>query len=348
MRLFKRCSIVGLLLSAGTIAIPAMATEDSVADFYQGKRISLFIGYGPGGGYDTYGRFLARFLGRHIPGNPSIVTANRPGAGSLQLANEMYNIQPRDGTVIGMVGSGITLEPLLNPQNKSIRFNPIEFTWLGNMTVEHSFCVAWHQSKVKNFQDMRAMEMTAGATGPGSGTAIYPAIVNNVLGTRIKIITGYQGGSEILLAMERGELDGRCGLSWSSILSAHMDLLNEKKINFLLQLATERHANVPNVPSLMDVAENDKQRAVFRILFSHQNWGRAFFTTPKVPPERARALQKAFDMTMKDEAFLAEAKTQNTEISPVSGPKIEEQLSAIYATQPDIVEMARMATQLKK
>ncbi|MFQ5766230.1 MAG: Bug family tripartite tricarboxylate transporter substrate binding protein, partial [Rhodospirillales bacterium] len=323
------------------IAQPVAA--GSVADFYKGKTITIYIGYSPGGGYDTYARTVGRHIGRHIPGNPGTVAKNRPGAGSLKLANELYNTLPRDGTAIATIGRGIPMEPLFG--TKAAKFDPSKFNWLGSANNEVSVCVAWHKSPIKTLNDFLTKEMIVGGTGPGADTDTFPKVLNNVIGTKLKLVTGYPGGNNINLAIERGEVQGRCGWSWSSVKSTRAQWLRDKKINVLLQMSTAKHPEMPDVPFVMDLAKTEKDRKVLKLVFARQAWGRPFVAPPGVPADRVKALQAAFMATMKDPKFLADAKKQKLEIAPISGGEIGRLMVALYGSPKDIVQAAKEAAE---
>jgi tripartite-type tricarboxylate transporter receptor subunit TctC len=272
-----------------------------------------------------------------------VVAKNRPGAGSLTLTNEMYATLPKDGTSIATVGRGIPMEPLF--ENKRARFDPRKFNWIGSMNNEVSICAAWHTTPVKTFADLKSRGMIVGGTAKGSDTDTFPTALNNVLGTKMKLITGYPGGNDINFAVERGELEGRCGWSWSSVIGTRAAWLSEKKISILVQMSTAKHPDLPDVPLVMDFAGNDKERRVLALIFSRQMWGRPFFTTPGVPKARVAALRKAFDDTMKDKAFLAEAVKMKHEIQPVSGETLETALADIYKSPREVVLAAKHATE---
>ncbi|MEE8623675.1 MAG: tripartite tricarboxylate transporter substrate-binding protein, partial [Alphaproteobacteria bacterium] len=315
----------------------------SVADFYKGKTITIYIGYSPGGGYDAYARTVGRHIGKHIPGNPGIVAKNRPGAGSLKLANELYNTLPRDGTAIGTIGRGIPMEPLFG--TKEAKFDPSKFNWLGSANNEVSVCVSWHESPIKTLNDFLTKEMIVGGTGPGADTDTFPKVLNNVIGTKLKLVTGYPGGNNINLAIERGEVQGRCGWSWSSVKSTRAQWLRDKKINVLLQMSTAKHPELPDVPFVMDLAKTEKDRKVLKLVFARQAWGRPFVAPPGVPADRVKALQAAFMATMKDPKFLEDAKKQKLEIAPISGAEIGRLMVALYASPKDIVQAAKEAAE---
>ena len=335
----KSCFLATLLSIGVLIGGPAMA--DSVSDFYKGRVITLYVGYSPGGGYDTYGRTVARHIGRNIPGNPDIVVKNRPGAGSMVLANEIYNILPKDGTALAIIGRGQVMEPLFG--TKEAKYDPSKYLWLGSANNEVSVCVSWHKSPIKTFDDILKQQMIVGGTGPGADTDTFPRVLNNVIGTKLKLVTGYPGGNDVLLAMERGEVQGRCGYSWSSAKSRKAKWLEEKKMLVLVQMSTAKHPDLPDVPFIMDLAKTDQDRKVLELVFARQAWGRPFVGPPGVPADRAKALKAAFMATMKDPKFLADAKKQDLEVAPISGDEIEKIVAQVYKAPKEIVIAAKEA-----
>lgn len=329
-------------LLAATAFMTTPAISDSVSDFYKKKRVTLYVGYSPGGGYDRYSRTLARHMGRHIPGNPRIIVKNRPGAGSMILTNEIYNSLPKDGTAFGNVGRGLPQEPLMG--TVEAKYDSTKFTWLGSMNNEVSVCVSWHKSEIKTVEDMMTKPFVVGGVGPGSDTDTFPTAINNVLGANLKLVTGYPGGNDINFAIERGELDGRCGWSWSSVKSTRAKWVKDKKINVLMQMSTQKHPEMPDVPFVLDLAKDDNQRATLAFIYGRQAWGRPYLAPPGIPADRAKALQDAFMATMNDPKFLADAKKQKLEIAALSGPKIAELIKEMYATPDNIVKLAAQAT----
>ncbi|MCH8198181.1 MAG: hypothetical protein IH904_08865 [Proteobacteria bacterium] len=325
------------------LALPQPVQADAVADFYKGKTITIYIGYSAGGGYDTYARTIGRVIGKHIPGNPKVIAKNKPGAGSLKLANELYNSLPKDGTVIGTFGRGMVMEPLFG--NKKAKFDPAKFTWLGSANNEVSVCIAWHESPIQTLDDFLTKPMIVGGTGPGADTDVFPKVLNNIIGTKLILVTGYPGGNDINLATERGEVQGRCGYSWSSLKSRFPQWLTGKKVQILLQMSTAKHPDLPDVPFVMDLAKTDRDRKILELIFARQAWGRPFVAPPGVPADRAKALQAAFMATMKDADFLADAKKQKLEIAPISGEKINQLIAALYASPKDLVEAAKEAAE---
>jgi tripartite-type tricarboxylate transporter receptor subunit TctC len=334
--------LVGILVSVATAAlVPHIARAQDPAAFYAGKSIELDIGYSVGGGYDLYGRLLARHLGKHIPGNPAIVPKNMEGAGSLRLANYLYMAAPRDGSVIGTVARGIAFDPLLN--ENGAQYDATKLSWLGSANNEVSVCVALKTAGVTSFEQLYDRPLTIGSTGIADDTYQFPAVVNAVLGTKFKIVTGYPGGNDVSLAIERGEVDGRCGWSWSSVMTTRPAWVAEKKIAVLVQMSLAKHSDLADVPLIMDMAKTDEQRQVFRLIFSRQIMGRPFLAPPNLPPERLAALRKAFDDTMADKDFLADAAQGKFEINPVPGAQIQAMIKEGYATPPEIVKKAGVA-----
>ncbi len=327
---------LGLALASG----PSQAA--GAGDFYKDHRITVYIGYGAGGGYDRYGRTLARHMGAFIPGKPRMVAKNMPGAGSIALANRLYNTLPKDGTAMGIVGRGIAMEPLFG--RKGPKFDATKFNWIGSMNNEVSTCVSWHTTGIKTIQDAMKKEMILSTTAQGSDGVDFAVALNNVLGTKFKLITGYPGGSTLTIAMERRESDGRCGWSWSSIKTTRPDWIRDKKINILIQLALKKHPELPDPPLVMELAKTERDRSVLRLIFARQSMGRPFLAPPNVPKDRVRALRKAFDTMTTDAGFLKMAKKQRLEVDPVSGQGIEKLIAKIYASPKDIVEAAAAAT----
>jgi tripartite-type tricarboxylate transporter receptor subunit TctC len=334
---FRTCvRIAAAALWLATLT-PAAAAQ-TPADFYKGKSVELYIGYSVGGAYDLYARYLARHMGKHIPGNPTVVPKNMEGAGSLRLANWLYNVGPKDGTAFGIIGRGTGFDTLLG--NPKAQFDATKFTWIGSANNEVSICVAWHNSGVMKFEDMLTKPLIVGGTSSSADTDQFPKITNGVLGTKMRVITGYPGGNEVGLAMERGEVQGRCGWSWSSVKSTHQKWLDEKKFHILVQLALTKHPDLPDIPLIVDLAKTDEQRKILELIFARQVMGRPFVGPPNMPRDRAEALRKAFLDTMSDKEFLADADKAQLEITPVSGEQIEKLVKEIFAASPDIAKKA--------
>jgi tripartite-type tricarboxylate transporter receptor subunit TctC len=316
----------------------AAAHAQSVAEFYKGKAVDVYIGTSVGGGYDTYARVLSRHIGKYIPGNPSVVPKNMEGGGGMRLANFLYNAANKDGSTFGIFNRGIGFDQLLG--SKSAQFDATKFSWVGSTNNEISVCVAWHTTGVTRWQDMLTQELVVGASGPAADTFQFPKIANGVLGTKFKIISGYPGGNDIDLAMERGEVQGRCGWSWTAVKATHQPWLDQKKINILFQMGLSKHADLPNVPLIVDLAKTDEDRAIFKMIFARQVMAWPFAAPPGVPKDRADALRKAFMDTMKDKDFLAEASKANLDINPVAGDEIQKLVVDIYGTPAPVVQKA--------
>jgi tripartite-type tricarboxylate transporter receptor subunit TctC len=326
-------------LFAALMLSGSAAQAQNPADFYKGKNVELYIGYSVGGGYDIYARLLAKHMGKHIPGNPTVLPKNMEGAGSLRLANWLYNVAPKDGTAFGIIGRGTGFDPLLG-RSKGAQFEATKYTWIGSANDEVSVCVAWHTSGIRKFEELLTRELTVGGTGAAADTDQFPRIMNGMLGTKMKIVTGYPGGNDVGLAMERGEVSGRCGWSWSSVKATHQKWLDEKKINVLIQLALQKHPDLPDIPLITDLAKSDEQRAIFKLIFARQVMGRPFLAPPGIPQDRAAALRKAFMDTMKDKDFLADAEKGQLEITPVSGEDIQKLVLETHQTPPEIAKKA--------
>jgi tripartite-type tricarboxylate transporter receptor subunit TctC len=323
---------------AVALMLPTPLCAQSPAEFYRGKTIELDIGLGVGGAYDAYARMLARTMSKYIPGNPSIVPKNIEGAGSMRLANLLYNAAPRDGTSFGTINRGTPFEPLLG--NKGAQFDATRFNWIGSTNNEVSVCVAWHSSGIATFADARKRELIVGATGPSTDTYQFPKIANAVLGTKFKIVTGYTGGNDVDLAMERGEVAGRCGWSWTSVKGLHQAWLDRREINILYQMGLSKHRDLPDVPLIIDLARTDEERAILRLVFARLVMAWPFLAPPGTPGERVDALRNAFMQTMQDKDFLAEAAKAGLEITPVKGEDIQALVQQVYATPPEIARKA--------
>jgi len=324
-----RAAALLILLGAATIASA------------QPRTVDLYIGYSVGGGYDIYARLLARHLGRHLPGNPTVVPRNMEGAGSLRLANWLYKAAPRDGSAIGTIGRAIAFEPLFGEQGA--QFKGTDFGWIGSANDEVSVCAAWGKTGITRFEDLYAREVFVGGTGANSDTDTFPKALNSILGTKMKLVTGYPGGNDITLAMQRGEVQARCGWSWSSIRTNHPAWVKDGTLQILAQLALEKHPDLPRVPLILDMVKTSEQRSVLRLVFAGQVMGRPFLAPPFVPAERLAALRHAFMATMQDPAFLAEAEKIKLEIRPVSGEAVQRLVAEVYASSPDVVKKAAAA-----
>jgi tripartite-type tricarboxylate transporter receptor subunit TctC len=318
-------------------------------DFYSGKTIQMLIGFSSGGGYDLYGRTLARYLGRHIPGNPQVLPQNMPGAGSLKLVNYLYNVAPKDGTAIGIFAPGIVAEPLLG-HGDGTQFDATKFGWLGSVSQEVSVCAFMASTGIMTLSDMQTKPTVIGASGGGAESDVFATVLRNMFKMPIRIVTGYPGGTEITLAMQRHEVDGRCGWSWTSLMSRNKAMLTDKEINVALQIALNKgdDPNLLRVPLIMDLTDDPAQRAALKLIVSRQSIARPFATPPGVPAERLAALRAAFDATMKDADFLGEARTADLDVRPVAGAAVEALIKEIYASPPEAIKLATEAMQAKQ
>jgi tripartite-type tricarboxylate transporter receptor subunit TctC len=333
-----------LALTAGAITAASASAQTSVADFYKNKNIDVYIGFSVGGVYDINARLLSRFMGRHIPGNPNLIPRQMVGAASLTLANWLYQVAPKDGSAFGTFARGIAFNPLLGQPGGVIEAT--KFNWLGSTNDEVSVCAARSESGVTKFEQVFDRELVIGSTGSSGDDDQLPKIVNGVLGTKFRTVRGFPGGNEIKLAMERGEVSGRCGWSWSSVKATEAEWLKNKKISILVQLSLRKHPDLPDTPLVMDYAKSDEGRQIFRVALARQVMAWPFAVPPGVPAERVAALRKAFDETLQDEEFLAEAERLSLEVTPVSGARIQSLLEDIYrTTSPEVT--AKIGEMLK-
>ena len=316
---------------------------ETPAEFYAGKTIDVHIGFSPGGAYDIYARHLARFMGNHLPGHPQLIPRNRAGAGGLALANFLYNVAPRDGTAFGTFSRGLMTEPLLGT---GALFDAAKFFWLGSVAAETSMCAAWSTSPVTSWDDMMHKEFVVGGTGSGADTDIFAPMLKNIFGAKVKLISGYPGGRELNVAMERGEIEGRCGWSWSAIKSTSMSWVTDRKIRMLVQLGLSRNPELPNVPWVMDFAINERDHQILKLILARLFVAWPFVAPPGIPEDRKTALRQAFDDTLRDPGFLAEAKRSGLDVNPVGGSEIDELITELYRIPREVVDAARIAAGL--
>jgi tripartite-type tricarboxylate transporter receptor subunit TctC len=334
---------VGLVALAINIISPCAAQTPE--QFYKGKQVELAIGYPPAGSNDIYARLLARHLGRHIPGNPTVVPQNRPGAGSFLTLGYVYNVAPKDGSVIGIGAPTAPLDEKLGTQG--VRFKSAEFNWIGRIDSLINMVFLWHTSPVKTIEDAFKTEAKLSGTGVGSTVSIYPTVMNNVLGTKFKLVMGYKGSNDAQLAVERGEVEGH-STSWTAVKVAHPDWRPEKKINVVVQFSVKRHPEMADVPTVVELARNDEQRRILRAVVNAAEIGTAFFTTPGAPPDRVEALRRAFDATMRDPEFLAEADRTKLTVGPLPGEELQKLVAEVSSLTPELVEQVKAAYEMKK
>jgi tripartite-type tricarboxylate transporter receptor subunit TctC len=331
------CSLVaGLAL---WLVLAPGATAQSVEEFYKGKNITLIIGYSVGGGYDFYARHLAKHMGRHIPGQPTLVPQNMGGAGSLRAASYLFSAAAKDGSVFGTFGRTMAIQPLMST---SAQFDGTRFAWLGSVTNDVSTCVTWHTSPVRTWKDFLEQPVTLGGEGPGADPDVYGLLYRNVFGAKVKLVAGYHGTNEVTLAMERGEVDGLCGLSWSTLKTRHAQWMRDKKINIIVQAAFKKEPGLGDVPLVTEAASPEQMR-ILKFILTAQEMARPFAAPPGIPDDRKAALIAAFEKTMRDPEFLAEAQKLAIDVNPVSATAIDGMLAELYATPKDVLDKAAQA-----
>lgn len=316
---------MGVLLSA-----PG-AQADEIVDFYRNKRMTMNVGSTPGDGTDLYGRLIARAMSKHIPGNPQIIATNIPGANGLVAANYMYNMASKDGLALGTFSRYAVFESLWN--NPSARFSPDRFNWIGNVNVDVSVCVTWHTLGVKSLAEFMRRDLKIGVTNES-----HVNILNNMFGSKLVAIKGYPGGNEVNIALERGEVDGRCNISWSAIMAAKPNWVRDKQIDVLIQFSHRRLNELPEVPLVTDLATTHSQKKILNLILTSQMMARVIVAPPDVPLERITALRRAFDQTMIDQEFLSEAARVSAPVDPVSGADIQQLVIEMLQTPSSIVK----------
>jgi tripartite-type tricarboxylate transporter receptor subunit TctC len=333
-----------LNVAAAALTMAAAIPPAGAADFYAGKTIDFVIGSNPGGGYDIYARAIARHIVRHIPGNPSIVPKNLPGAGSAKATTFIYSVAPKDGTALGAAFPGAIMEPLLGDRAKAT-YDPPKLQYVGTADNGTRVCVTWHAAPTKTFEDARQRKTILGASQAGGSSRDYAYMHNKLNGTRFEIVSGYKGTVDILLAMERGEVEGLCGYDWTSLKTQRPDWLRDKKVNILVQVALEPEAALTQlgVPRIANFVSNDDDRKALELIITQQVFGRPYFLPPGTPADRVQLLRDAFMKTMADPAFLEDAKKQRLDIDALDGEKVQKMVEALYAAPAAIVERAKAA-----
>jgi tripartite-type tricarboxylate transporter receptor subunit TctC len=333
MQLRPACiaAAVSFLLAGNALAQP-------VAEFYKGKNVTLQVGFGPGGDDDLWARIISKHMGNHIPGNPTIVPQNLPGAAGLLVVNRLYNASPKDGSVFGMINRGIPFEPLLGGQGT--QFDVTKLNWIGSPNRDTTVCGARKDAEVKTLQDLFSKPLKVGGTGSGADTAIYPEFLSKLLGLRLVLVQGYTGSHEIQLAMERNEVQGIC-LAYDSF--SRSTLFRENKLNILLQAALEPDPRLKDVPSAIESAHSPEERQALQLFFARAAIGRPFVAPPDVPADRLAALRQGFEETLRDSAFLADAAAQNLNVTFITGQQIGNILANAYKTPPDVVKRTMTA-----
>ena len=328
---------IGLCAVALSIAAHGAACAD---EFFKGKEITLYTGSPPGGPYDTYTRLVGRHLGAHIPGNPNVVVQNMVGASGRRMIGYLYNLAPRDGTAIAAAERAVALAPLLGEDDQ---FDALKMAWLGSANTETNVCIVWHTSAIKTIDDVRTHAMNVGTSGPSSTDAIFPNMMNALFGMHFKVIGGYKGAPQSDLAIERGELDGRCGISWDTLVALKTAWLDQKLIRILVQLALDRDPKLPDVPWVFDLATTDQQRQILTFWTLPNKMGRPFVAPPGLPADRVAVLRHAFTATLKDPQLRAEADAMKLAVNGIGGEEVMALLEKAYAMPKEVVEKAALA-----
>jgi tripartite-type tricarboxylate transporter receptor subunit TctC len=328
-------ALAGLALAGFS---PGSAAADDVAAFYSGQTMKMIIGYPPGGSNDIYARIVAQYIGKYIPGAPHVIASNMPGAGSLTAANHIFNVAPRDGTILGAVSQGIPLQAKLGQAN--VKYEPGKFYWVGRMASSSNVTMVWNTSKIMRFEDTRRSEVTLGATGTGSTVALYPSVMNEILKTKFKLIMGYKGSAEAMLAMERGEVEGH-STTWEAVKAIHPDWVRDGRVRLLVQHGLNRNGEMPEVPTSVELTTNPEDRAVMRVIMGAAEVGKAYFTTPAVPIERVAALRRAFDQMIKDPMFVEAVEKVRGEVGAMRGEDLQDLIGELDTLPPALLDRVK-------
>lgn len=334
---------IGTLLAvpcmmASLVATGVQATADEIADFYKGKQMTIIVSAGANGGFGKYARTFAPAFEKNLPGNPSMIVRHMTGAGGIVATNHLYANAAQDGSAIGFVHSGMTTADILMPER--VQFDTRKFHWLGSMDNDSGFCASWHAAGVKDHKQLKASKLIMGSAGAGSTQDIHARILKRLWAPNIQVVSGYKSGGEVYIAMERGEVEGRCGLPISSLASTRPDWLTEKKVNFLILFGLERDKRYPDVPTILDVVDDADTRAALELILAARSVARPVLAPPGVPAERVAALRKAFDTTMNDPEFLALAKKRKLTIDLVPGEKMQKMIEKLHQTPKSTVKLA--------
>jgi tripartite-type tricarboxylate transporter receptor subunit TctC len=329
------CALAGLALAS---SLKAADAQPAASNFFAGKTVSLIIAYPPGGGFDSSARLLMRHMNRHIPGNPVMVPRNVPGAGSLVATNYLYNVAPKDGTEFGLIGGSVPFGPLWS--RDGVKFEAEKFNWIGSMDRWVGIALMSHEAPVTSLEQAMKSEVTVGATGAGDVTSIYPRVINALIGTKFKIVSGYKGTADLNLAIERGEVAGRLGWCWDCVKAEKPDWVEEKKVKVMIQLAFAPEPELPGVPVLLDVVKSEEDRQIVKLVFGSQEMARPFVLPPGVPQDRVALLRSAFEATLADPEFQAEAKRLNMPVKHTSWQDIEKLIADVYATPKPVIDRA--------
>jgi len=326
-----------LAIVAASLVFSTVAVAADPADFYRGRTVEILVGFSPGGGYDTYARALARSLGTQIPGNPQVVVRNMTGAGSLRLARFLQDAAPHDGLSLGTIDNGLLTASIMK---EGIQFNASKLSWIGSISKDLETCMVWHTHPAKTLADLRTKDTVFGVTGRDDIRFTSTEVLRKVAGAKIKIVSGYQGTTDIRIAMEKNEIDGLCE-SWQSLKATKPDWLNDKRVTTVVQMGFDRHRDLPSVPTIGELARNPTELEALKLLFSGSEAGRPFGAPPGIPADRLAALRRAFDATMVDPEFVSVTSRSKLEVDPITGERTEEFLKKVYESKPTAVEAAR-------
>ena len=326
------------LMMALTLAQPAAA--QAPAEFFKGKTLTIYVGLSAGGGYDMNARLLSRHIGKYIPGNPTVVVRNMPGAGGLVMTNHVANVSPKDGLHLGAPQRGVPFEPLLGQDSKA-KFDPRTLNWIGSVNSDTSIALVHKRTGIKSWKDLRNRDTIIAGTGVGTESVVVPYVLRNLMGLKFKVIAGFPGGSEMNLALARGEVDGRGTFSWTSLKPNYKEWIESGDYVMLFQMGLRKHKDLPDVPLVIDLAESEDLKRLLKIQFTAFELGRPIFAAEGVPADRIAALRKAFDESMKDKDLMLEAEKSDQEVNPMSGQEMQDIFKEIYETPKDLV--ARLA-----
>jgi tripartite-type tricarboxylate transporter receptor subunit TctC len=338
--MMRATTVRSLLIAAAAILIAPLARAEPAEPFFARKTITIYVGYTAGGSYDLYARLIARHLGRHIPGTPTVVAQNMPGAGSMKAANYLNQVAPKDGTALGVIVESAALEQILG--NAAVQYDAAKFTYVGRVATSNNIFMQWHTSKVQSIADSQRFESTLAGTGPGSIAETVPRLFNAIIGTKFRIVSGYPASTEGMLAMERGEVDGT-GSSWAAVSVTKQNLLKEKKIKIILQTQPERHSDLPDTPSLTEFGNTPEDRLVTALYASGSGVGRSLLGPPGIPGDRLKVLRDGFNAMVKDPDFVADIRKLNVELDPLPGERVQELIVRTLNAPASVRERAMVA-----
>jgi tripartite-type tricarboxylate transporter receptor subunit TctC len=332
-------TVFAILIAVFAVFQSRPSTAESAADYFKGRTVTIIVGSSTGGGYDLNARVVAEHFRKNIANNPSVVVKNLPGAGGLKAAGYMFNVAPKDGSELAILQRNLTIEPLFSKQP----YDGTRFSWIGSVSKEVSLCISSNKSKIKAFADLRRQPFIAAGQSAGSDSQVFTALLKNLFGVNVKLVSGYPGTSDMMLAIERGEADGMCGISYSTLKSRFAQSIADGSINLLVQASIDREPDLPNVPTMAELATNEQDRAVIKLLVGTQLMGRPFLTAPGIPADRLVLLRQAFDRTMADPEFISDAQKRELDVSPLNGAGIDALLRELYASPRDVTEKAAKA-----